>query len=78
MRKIEDIRYLEQESGFFRCSVICDRVSNGIGKIYDHTYTELCELDFGTKSGESFRGLKISTFEEILQNSLARPSSIFM
>ena len=44
-----------------------DRVSNGAGKIYDHTYAELCELDFGAKSGESFRGLKIPTFEEILQ-----------
>ena len=43
-----------------------DRVSNGTGKIYEHTYAELSELDFGVKHGEKFRGLKIPTFEEIL------------
>ena len=44
-----------------------DRVSNGTGKVYDHTYAELLELDFGFKHGEEFVGLKIPTFEEILQ-----------
>ncbi len=44
-----------------------DRVSNGSGKIYEHTYAELCELDFGVKHGEKFRGLRIPTFEEILK-----------
>ncbi len=44
-----------------------DRVSNGSGKIFEHTYAELLELDFGVKHGEKFKGLKIPTFEEILQ-----------
>jgi glycerophosphoryl diester phosphodiesterase len=49
-----------------------DRVSNGTGKIYDHTYEELLELDFGIKYGEKFKGLKIPTFEEILQKFAGR------
>ncbi|MBO7150029.1 MAG: hypothetical protein J6V71_03960 [Clostridia bacterium] len=44
-----------------------DRVSNGTGKIYEHTYEELLKLDFGIKCGEKFKGLKIPTFEEILK-----------
>ena len=44
-----------------------DRVSNGHGKIYEHTYAELLALDFGIKHAEQFRGLKIPTFEEILR-----------
>ena len=48
-----------------------DRVSNGKGKVFDHTYEELLKLDFGTKFGEKsglkgFAGLKILRFEEIL------------
>ena len=49
-----------------------DRVSNGTGKIYEHSYEELLKLDFGAKCGEKFRGLKISTFEEILQKFAGR------
>ena len=49
-----------------------ERVSNGSGKIYDHTYQELLALDFGIKHGEKFRGLKIPTFEEILQKFAGR------
>ena len=49
-----------------------DRVSNGSGKIYDYTYRELSELDFGVKHGEKFKGLKIPTFEEILQKFAGR------
>ena len=49
-----------------------DRVSNGHGKIYDHTYDELLKLDFGIKSPERFSGLKITTFEEILQKFASR------
>ena len=49
-----------------------DRVSNGSGKIYDHTYEELLQLDFGVKHGERFKGLKIPTFEEILQKFAGR------
>ncbi|MBQ2735229.1 MAG: hypothetical protein IJF33_05290 [Clostridia bacterium] len=49
-----------------------DRVSNGSGKIYEHTYAELLQLDFGAKHGEKFKGLKIPTFEEILQKFAGR------
>ena len=44
-----------------------DRVSNGTGKIYEYTLAELRELDFGSKRGESFKGMKIPTFEDILK-----------
>ncbi len=44
-----------------------DRVSNGSGKIYEKSYAELLELDFGFKHGEKFKGIKIPTFEEILK-----------
>ncbi|MBO7175834.1 MAG: hypothetical protein J6W14_00530, partial [Clostridia bacterium] len=44
-----------------------DRVSNGHGKVYEHTYEELLSLDFGAKYGEAFAGMKILRFEEILQ-----------
>ena len=49
-----------------------ERVSDGEGKIYDKTYAELCELDFGAKAGEKFRGLRIATFEEILEKFAGR------
>ena len=49
-----------------------ERVSNGSGKIYDYTYEELLRLDFGIKYGEKFKGLKIPTFEEILQKFAGR------
>lgn len=44
-----------------------ERVSDGSGKIYEHTYEELKSLDFGFKFGEQFRGLKIVLFEDILK-----------
>ncbi len=44
-----------------------DRVSNGTGKIYEHTYDELKDLDFGSKFSEKFAGLKILKFEDILK-----------
>ena len=44
-----------------------DRVSTGTGKVYDHTYEELLQLDFGCKRSEKFAGLRILTFEQILQ-----------
>ncbi len=44
-----------------------DRVSNGSGKIYEHTYSELEKLDFGSKFSERFKGLRVVTFEEILK-----------
>ena len=49
-----------------------DRVSNGSGKIYEHSYEELLKLDFGIKYSEKFRGLKIPTFEQILQKFAGR------
>ena len=49
-----------------------ERVSDGSGEIGDHTYDELLRLDFGIKYGEAFRGLKICTFEEILQKFAGR------
>ncbi len=44
-----------------------ERVSNGKGFVYEHTLDELLALDFGKNHGESFKGLKIATFEEILK-----------
>ncbi len=44
-----------------------ERVSTGIGKVYEHTYEELLNYDFGVKYGEKFKGLKILKFEEILK-----------
>lgn len=44
-----------------------DRVSDGEGKVYDHTYEELLAYDFGIKTGKEFAGLRILTFEEILK-----------
>ena len=49
-----------------------ERISNGTGKIYEHTYEQLLTLDFGVKYGEKFKGLKICTFEEILQKFAGR------
>ena len=44
-----------------------DRVSDGKGKVYDHTYAELLKYDFGSKKGKGFAGLKIIRFEDILK-----------
>jgi len=44
-----------------------ERVSNGSGKVWEHTLEELRALDFGTKCGEAFRGMQIPTFEDILK-----------
>jgi len=44
-----------------------DRVSDGSGFVYEKTYAELLQYDFGAKFGEKFKGLKIITFEEILK-----------
>jgi glycerophosphoryl diester phosphodiesterase len=46
---------------------IIDHVSNGSGTVTEMTYEELLEYDFGVKSGESFRGMKIIKLEEILK-----------
>ena len=44
-----------------------DRVSNGSGKVFEHTFAELRALDFGVKGGPGFKGLKIPTFADILE-----------
>ncbi|MBQ9892872.1 MAG: hypothetical protein IJM35_06935 [Bacteroidales bacterium] len=44
-----------------------DRVSDGTGKVYEKTYQELLQYDFGIKHGEHFKGLKILRFEDILR-----------
>ena len=49
-----------------------ERVSDGEGKIFEHTYAELLKLDFGRKYGEKYQGLSIATFEEILQKFAGR------
>ena len=49
-----------------------DRVSNGSGRVDEHTYAELLELDFGAKFGEKFKGMKVPTFEEILRKFAGR------
>lgn len=49
-----------------------DRVSNGSGYVYEHTYEQLLQLDFGSKFCDKYKGLKIPTFEEILKKFASR------
>ena len=44
-----------------------DRVSDGKGKVFDHTYEELMKYDFGSRKDKHFAGLKILRFEDILK-----------
>ena len=44
-----------------------DRVSDGAGKVHEHTLEELQKLDFGKKFSDKFQGLRIVKFEEILK-----------
>lgn len=44
-----------------------ERVSDGVGEVYEHTYEELLKYDFGIKYSEKFKGMKIIKFEEILK-----------
>ena len=44
-----------------------ERVSTGTGKVWEHTLSELEAFDFGIRTGEAFRGMKILRFEEILK-----------
>ncbi len=48
------------------------RVSDGDGNVSDSTYEQLLELDFGSKHGEKFKGLKIASFEDILKKFAGR------
>ena len=43
-----------------------ERVSDGTGKVYEHTYAELSAFDFGVKKGPNFKGTRIVKFAEIL------------
>ena len=44
-----------------------ERVSNGKGSVWEYTLDELKALDFGVGHDGKFAGLKMATFEEILQ-----------
>ncbi len=44
-----------------------DRVSDGTGRIKDYTFEELQAFDFGVKTGDAYRGLRIIRFEDILK-----------
>ena len=44
-----------------------ERVSTGSGKVFEKTYAELRELDFGVKHGKHFAGLRILRFADILR-----------
>lgn len=46
---------------------VLDRVSTGSGNVWEHTYEELLQYDFGIKVNPAFSGLRIPTFEQILQ-----------
>ena len=44
-----------------------ERLSDGTGKVRDKTLAELMALDFGSKSGERFAGLKVAKLEDVLK-----------
>ncbi|MBQ4620275.1 MAG: hypothetical protein IJB25_10445 [Clostridia bacterium] len=44
-----------------------DRVSSGTGFVWDLTYEEIKKADFGIKTDERFKGLRIVLFEDILK-----------
>ena len=44
-----------------------ERVSDGEGKVFEHTYAELQQYDFGVKFGPEYTGLRILKFEDILK-----------
>jgi len=46
---------------------VLDRVSTGSGFVWEHTYAELLQYDFGIKVNPAFEGLRIPTLEEILK-----------
>jgi len=49
-----------------------ERVSNGEGRIWDHSLAELKALDFGSHFSEKYKDLRIPTFEEILKKFAGR------
>jgi len=46
---------------------VLDRVSTGSGNVWEHTYEELLQYDFGSKVNPAYTGLKIPTMEDILK-----------
>lgn len=46
---------------------VLDRVSNGTGNVWEYTYKQLLQFDFGCKRGEAFSGMKIPSLEDILK-----------
>ena len=44
-----------------------ERVSNGVGLVYEKTYEELLSLDFGSYYSEGFAGLSVLRLEELLK-----------
>ncbi len=44
-----------------------ERVSDGEGLVCEKSFDELQKLDFGSKAGERFAGMRIATFEDILK-----------
>ena len=46
---------------------ILDGVSNGTGKVGDHTLAQLQKLDFGFRYGEQYRGMGVPTLEAVLE-----------
>ena len=44
-----------------------ERVSDGSSKVYEKSYHQLLQYDFGIKFSKEYSGLKIPTFEEILK-----------
>ena len=49
-----------------------ERVSNGQGKVREHSLAELKALDFGGHFSDKFKDLRIPTFEEILEKFAGR------
>lgn len=49
-----------------------ERVSTGTGMVWEHSYEELLQLDFGIKKNPKYQGLSICTFEDILQQFAGR------
>ena len=49
-----------------------ERVSNGVGAVNEHTLAELKSLDFGSRFSETYKDLRLPTFEEILQKLAGR------
>ena len=61
-----DIRFTSDGVPVVAHDSALERVSNGEGFIEEKTFAELRALDFGSRFGERYAGVKIATFEEVL------------